>query len=60
MGVFLEAIPYLQPFPRISNISKIVEKYQGAIEEAVLGRKTPELAFKDAAREIDVILKETK
>jgi multiple sugar transport system substrate-binding protein len=60
MKACLEAIPYLQPFPRFRNTSKMMEEYGKAGEEAEVGVKTPKEAFLDATRAINNILKTKK
>lgn len=57
---FLDAVPYLQPFPRVSNTSAVVEKYFRATEEASIGKKTPESALREAANAINDLLKDNR
>ena len=53
---FYDAIPYLQPYPRINNLGEIISITSQEIELAMLGQQSPEEAFKQATKKVDAIL----
>lgn len=57
-AVLLEAIKYMKPYPRIPNITEIVETKRIIEEYALSGQKSSEDAYKWATEEINKILQE--
>lgn len=56
MKVFMEAVPFLEPSPRVVALSQILAEYERARERVLLKRATPAQGMKDAAAKINKII----
>ena len=56
MKAFIQAVPFLEPKPRVVALTQILSEYERARERVLLKRATPAQGMKDAAYKIDKII----
>lgn len=56
LQAFVNAVPYLEPMPRVVALTQILSEYERARERVLLGRATPAQGMTDAARRINAII----